>query len=386
LRAIFRIAALLTLVVTPAAAQTPAFIVVDNADGKVVAEKDANKPWYPASVTKLMTAYVTFRAIKAGEIKLDTPVTISQNALNEPPSKMGFPVGTTMTVDNALKMLIVKSANDIAVAIAETVGGGEGAFIGRMNAEARRLGMNSTHYVNPNGLPAEGQVTTARDLAVLARALWADFPAHRDLFRISAIKAGNQVIRTHNALIERYRGSSGMKTGFICASGFNVVASATRGGRMLITVVLGSDTAKDRTELAAGLFDKAFGGWSTGNQQLATFGKSPSLSPPVDMRDQVCKKRNKNEGEDEDPVFASVGVGGTSLEKNRFFVMDPVVVSTLYVPPQPDPPARKTKSKKKGAKAGDAAPAAASAKKKPAPGAAKSGDPIADAIAEAVKD
>ncbi|MEO8667507.1 MAG: D-alanyl-D-alanine carboxypeptidase family protein [Bauldia sp.] len=383
MRATFRIAALLTLVALPAVAQTPAFIVVDNSDGTVVAEKDSTKPWYPASVTKLMTAYVTFRALKAGEIKPDTPVAVSQNAINQAPSKMGFPVGTTMTVDNALKMMIVKSANDIAVAIAETVGGSEAGFIGRMNAEARRLGMNSTHYVNPNGLPDEGHVTTARDLAVLTRALWADFPAQRDLFRIPAIRTGDSVIRTHNTLLERYRGSNGMKTGFICASGFNVVATATRGSRTLITVVLGSESAKERTQLAAGLLDKAFGGWSMGNKQIASFGNAPALAQPVNMRAQVCSKRGKNEGEEDDPVFASVGAAGTSLEKNRFFVMEPVAVSTLYVPPQPDPPVKKAKKKKVSRTTAPAAEGAA--KKKPGAAAKKSTDPIADAIADAIK-
>jgi D-alanyl-D-alanine carboxypeptidase len=308
-------------------------------------------------------------------------VLITANALREPPSKMGFPVGTTITVDNALKMMIVQSANDIAVAIAETVGGTEAGFIGRMNAEARRLGMNSTHFVNPNGLPDDGHVTTARDFAVLARALWTDFPDRRDLFGIAAIRSGDRVLRTHNGLIERYRGSNGMKTGFICASGFNVVASATRSGRTLFAVVLGSDTAKERTELAAKLLDKAFGGWSMGkNPDLATFDAAPAVGAPVNMRDQVCRKRNKNEGEeDDDPVLASVGAAGSALEKNRFYVMEPVVVSTIYVPPQPAAPAKPAKSKKKKAsKKGKAPPPKGDGK-------ASAGDPIADAIAAAVK-
>ncbi len=363
----------------PAAAQTPAFIVVDSASGAVLADKDAGKPWYPASVSKLMTAYVTFQALKAGQIKPETPVLVSQNAINQAPSKMGFPVGTTMTVDNALKMMVVKSANDIAVAIAETVGGSEAGFVARMNEEARRLGMNSTHYVNPNGLPDDGQVTTARDLAVLARAIWSEFPGQRELFHISAIRAGDRIIRTHNTLLERYRGSNGMKTGFICASGFNVVASATRNGQTLVAVVLGSDSAKGRTELAAKLLDKGFAGWSVGSKpDISAFASGAAAGPPVNMRDQVCKRRNKNEGEEDDnPVLASVTGSESSLEDKRFFVMDPVPVTTLYVPPQPEPPAKPVKSKKKKiSKKSKGSPAAADK---------STSDAIADAIAASAK-
>jgi D-alanyl-D-alanine carboxypeptidase len=257
-----------------------------------------------------------------------------------------------------------------------------------MNAEARRLGMNSTHYNNPNGLPDAGQVTTARDLAVLAHAIWTEFPQYRDLFRIAAIRTGDRVIRTHNALIERYRGSNGMKTGFICASGFNVVASATRNGKTLIAVVLGSDTAKERTELAAKLLDRGFSGVSLESKSLATFASGAAIGSPVDMRDQVCKRRNAQEGEEElDPVLASVTGSASSLEPKRFFVMDPVAVSTLYVPPQPDPPVKKSKSKGKTAKKGKAGgDKSATAKTKGKPVAAKpSSNEVADAPAKPPK-
>ena len=163
--------------VSTAFAQSAAYIVVDAGSGMVLGQRDADKVWYPASVTKLMTAYLTFRALKTGQLKLTSPVIESANALAEPPSKMGFAVGTSMTVDNALKMLLVHSANDIAVALAETVGGSEARFVGQMNGMARSLGMNSTHYDNPNGLPSPGQLTTARDLAVLARAICSNTPS-----------------------------------------------------------------------------------------------------------------------------------------------------------------------------------------------------------------
>jgi D-alanyl-D-alanine carboxypeptidase len=364
-------------VVVPAAAQTPAFIVVDQASGTVLAEKDAGKPWYPASITKLMTAYVTFRALRAGTVRPSTPVTVTANALKEPPSKMGFPVGTTMTLDNALKMMLVKSANDIAVAVAETVGGSEAGFVVSMNAEAKRLGMNSSHFVNPNGLPDSGHVTTARDMALLARTIWSEFPEQRELFRISAIRSGDRVLRTHNSLLERYRGANGMKTGFICSSGFNVVASATRNGKSLIAVVLGSETARERTELAAKLLDAAFAGSVSGpKRDITTFDATASTGAPVDMRDQVCRKRNKNEGEeDDDPILAGMAGAPSALEPKRFHVMDPVEVTTLYVPPQPDPP---KKAPKKNAGKKTTKKVAKPAAKDPADGKSAKAKPVAD--------
>jgi D-alanyl-D-alanine carboxypeptidase len=223
--------ALLSLLATPSfAVKAPAYVVIDVEAGTVLAHNEAATLWPPASVTKLMTAYVTFRALKSGQLDLDSAVVVSANALKEPPSKMGYKVGTAMTLDNALKMMIVRSANDITVAIAETVGGSEQKFIERMNSEAGRLGMASTRYHNPNGLPDERQVTTARDMAVLARALWLEFPEYREYFKIPAIKVGRKVLRSHNKLLEHFNGANGMKTGFICASGFNIVASATRSG------------------------------------------------------------------------------------------------------------------------------------------------------------
>jgi D-alanyl-D-alanine carboxypeptidase len=242
------------------AATDPAYIVVDVGKGTVLAHDNSDRRWAPASITKVMTAYLTFKALKSGQLTLTSPVVISANAAKEPPSKMGYKPGTVLTVDNALKMMLVRSANDIAIAMAETVGGSEANFVKLMNAEAQRLGMNGTTFRNPNGLPAEGQYSTARDIAVLARATWMQFPEYRDYFRIPAIRAGNKVLRTYNTLVDHYRGANGMKTGFICASGFNVVGSATRNGRTLITVVLGETSANQRTITAAGLLDKGFGG------------------------------------------------------------------------------------------------------------------------------
>ena len=266
-RNLFRVlaaAGLFTLAATlPVCASTDDYVlgpylVADVATGAVYANRDALRPWHPASTTKLMTAYVTFRALRNGEINTNSPVIVSQNALNQPPSKMGFPVGTVMTVDNALKIILVKSANDIAVALAEAVGGSEPAFIARMNREARRLGMTRTKFENPHGLPNPGQITTARDLALLASAILKEFPEHRPLFKIHAIRHGGRTLRNYNTLVDRYRGTTGMKTGYIRDSGFNLVASARRNGKEVVAVVLGACNAVSRAEKAASLLDTGF--------------------------------------------------------------------------------------------------------------------------------
>lgn len=340
-----------SLALAPLAEAAPAFIVVDMDSGAVIGQRDAGHIWHPASVTKLMTAYLTFKALQAGQIKMTSPVVVSQNALAEPPSKMGFKVGTAITIDNALKMVIVHSANDIAVALAETVGGSEAHFVAEMNAEAKRLGMASTHYDNPNGLPSPGQLTNARDLAVLARALWADFPQYRSYFRIPAIKAGRKILRSENALLLRYPGTVGMKTGFICDSGFNMVAAASRNGRTLMAVVLGANSSLSRAQTAAKLLDMGFTGASFGFQRtaLSGFRAGPQPGPVANMHDEVCG-RFRVPTEDDDPILVKAGP-----------ITNPVVVFTGGTDPAPGVAANLGAPVKAGA---DALPAVAPVKAK----------------------
>ena len=219
------------LLIAPSVASAGPALVFEPINGTVFYSEDPDVQWFPASLTKLMTAYVTFQALKAGEIKPDTKITCSQEATAQAPSKLWLPVGGQITVDTGLRVLIVKSANDVAVMLAEAVAGNTDAFVGRMNEAAARLGMTRTHYENVNGLPQEGQVTTARDLAKLTRAIIVEFPEYADIFALSSIQVGKKLIRTHNRLLVSFQGADGMKTGFICNSGFNIVASATRDGR-----------------------------------------------------------------------------------------------------------------------------------------------------------
>ena len=255
-------------------------MVVDVNTGRVIAHEDAFRKWYPASLTKLMTAYTTFKAIRSGEVSLESIVVMSKKAADQPASKMYYKPGTQLTLDSALKILLVKSANDIAVAIGERVGGSLDNFVARMNADARSLGMTSSHFINPNGLPGKGQYTTARDLAVLAVALRREFPEYAGYFSLEGINTGKKEYPNYNLLIGRFDGADGMKTGYICASGFNQVSSATRNGRTVVSVVLGADSLGARADVSADLLQKA----------LATGGSGPrldTLQPYGDGRDSV---------------------------------------------------------------------------------------------------
>ncbi len=214
-------------------------LLYDATTDKVLYAEEPDRLWHPASLTKLMTAYVVFQEIKAGRLAMDDRCVQSENAQKEQPSKIGLPVGATMTIDKALDALIIKSANDVAVMLAEKISGTVAAFGERMTREARRIGMTRTVFVNPNGLPDRRQVTTARDMAFLARALLKDFPEHGERFTKQSMRLGRLTLRSHNSLLRTFEGADGMKTGFICDSGFNIVASATRDDRRLIAVVLG---------------------------------------------------------------------------------------------------------------------------------------------------
>jgi len=305
-------------VVVPAAARAEALLVVEADSGKVLEAENATIPWYPASVTKLMTAYVTLTAVKEGRITLDTLLTVSPVAASQSPSKMGFRPGTQVTVDNALKMMLVKSANDMAVVLAEGVGGSIDGFSAEMNAAAQKLGMTQTSYVNPNGLPADGQITSARDLAILARGIIHDLPEYEYFVHIPSIRYGRKITQNFNRLIGRYPGADGFKTGFICASGYNLVASATRNGRRLIAVVLGASSGTMRAVRAAQLLDRHFNNTNPLSWLQPSLGLVNNLVPvdasPPNLRDEMCGgKRHRHPASDEDEeTIAGNGPGSLS--------------------------------------------------------------------------
>ena len=374
-------------------AHAEAKLLIEAATGKVLHAENATYPWYPASVTKLMTAYTTLRAIKDGRITLNTLFTVSRNAAAQNPTKMGFKVGTHVTVDNALKMLMVKSANDIAVTIAEGVGGSIAGFADMMNANARRLGMSQSNFVNPNGLPAENHVTSARDLGILARALIQEFPEYDSYWHIHAIQYGNRVMHNYNSLLDRYPGADGMKTGFICASGYNVVASATRNGRRLIAIILGAYSGAVRAQQAAQLLETGFnsGGLSWLTPSLGTVDAlAPMDAQPPNLREEMCGGHRRkppsedNDEEGEEQVTASANGDSNSPQAfmlsslkpaNGKFVLGPPVDTTpptvVFTGPadHPDPvqvetAARPHKKKKAAAAEGSATQATAKTRKK----------------------
>jgi D-alanyl-D-alanine carboxypeptidase len=307
-------------------ASAEAQLLIEASTGKVLHAENATYPWYPASVTKLMTTYTTLRAVKEGRISFNTLLTLSRNAAAQQPTKMGFKIGTTVTVDNALKMLLVKSANDIAVAIAEGVGGSIAGFADMMNANARRLGMSQSNFVNPNGLPAENHVTSARDLAILARALIREFPEYDSYWHISSIRYGNRIMHNYNSLIDRYPGADGMKTGFICASGYNVVASATRNGRRLIAVVLGAWSGAVRAQKAAQLLERGFnsGGLAWLTPSLGTVDAlAPIDAQPPNLREEMCgghRRKPPSEENEEEPEEAATAANGETDNAQAFML------------------------------------------------------------------
>lgn len=283
-------------------AQANPTMLFDLNSGRVIEHQEAFKRWYPASLSKLMTAYVAFRAIEAGEAALDSPIRMTRHAASEPPSKFGLKPGTVLRLDTALKIMLVKSANDIAMAVAENIGGSQAAFANRMNAEAARLGMVGSHFVNPNGLFSPEQYTTARDLALLVTALRRDFPQYAPWFSIEGLAFGKKTIPNYNLLIGRYEGADGMKTGFVCPSGFNQIGSATRNGRTLVAVVLGEQTAISRAETAARLLDVGFAVPDGSTTTISTLQPYGDTETPNDIRDIVCHKKTAEEQSEAPPA------------------------------------------------------------------------------------
>ena len=279
------------------AAAGPA-LLFEPATNKVLYAEDPDLSWHPASLTKMMTAYLTFGAISRGEISMSDKVTCSENANKQPPSKMGLPVGARISVELALKTLIVKSANDVAVMLAEKVGGSEQGFINEMNAAARRLGMARTQFMNPHGLHDDRQITTARDLAILTSAILREFSDYEDFFAMQSVRIGKRRLRSHNSMLRQYIGADGIKTGFICASGYNVVASATRNDRRLVAVVLGSRSDKSRRERTSKLLDHGFEWYEWKSMfvdelDILPVRQASLVEGPADMRSTVCRVRRR---------------------------------------------------------------------------------------------
>lgn len=233
-------------------------IVVDANSGEVLYAKRADSPRYPASITKVMTLYLTFEAMAQGKLTADEEIFVSQHAASQGPTKLGLRAGSTIRVDDAIRAIAVESANDMAVAMAERVGGSEGRFAALMTLKAQELGMDNTRYVNANGLPDSRQISTARDIAVLSRAIVRDYPQYYAYFGVKQFTYRGQVINNHNHLLVQMAGVDGLKTGFTSASGYNLAASGVRDGHRLIAVVLGGSSNGSRDAHVKDLLETGF--------------------------------------------------------------------------------------------------------------------------------
>ncbi|ESZ32169.1 D-alanyl-D-alanine carboxypeptidase [Mesorhizobium sp. L2C067A000] len=258
LKTIMILALAISFVVADAASSMAArssAIVVDAKTGKVLYSSDANGRRYPASLTKMMTLYLTFEAMAKGRISRNTPVPFSAKAAAEPPTKLGVKAGGAVSVETAILSMVTKSANDSATALGELLGGSESNFARMMTAKARALGMDGTVFRNANGLPDPGQFTTAHDMAMLGIALREHYPQYYGYFSQRSFLYGRQRINGHNRLLGRIKGVDGIKTGYTRASGFNLVSSVSDGNRRLVAVVMGGTSGRSRDNQMAGLIN-----------------------------------------------------------------------------------------------------------------------------------
>jgi D-alanyl-D-alanine carboxypeptidase len=306
------VAIAMTPAATPLVAQSAdnaryAAIVVDAQSGEVLFARHADSRRYPASITKVMTLYLAFEALAEGKIKPDDVLTVSPHAASQPPSKLGLAAGQTITLDDAMKATAVRSANDMAVAIAEHIGGSEARFTAQMTLKAQELGMTQTRYVNANGLPDARQLTSARDLAILARAIMRDYPQYYRYFGLHDWAFNGRDYRNTNGLLHSGNGYDGMKTGYTNASGYNLAASSVRDGRRLITVVLGGRSTASRNAHVAALMDTGFeveraraGGQTIQVAQTffeqRGFGISPDAAGPVQYASTGASEDSEDSG------------------------------------------------------------------------------------------
>lgn len=325
----------------PAAARESRYgaIVLDHDSGNVLYAVNPDRRSYPASLTKVMTLYLLFDALEQGKLRLDSTMPVSAHASAQAPSKLGLVPGDRIAVEDAVLALVTKSANDVAVVIAEALGGSEADFAEMMTRKAHQIGMNSTTYRNASGLPNLGQISTPRDQATLARSLIRTHGDYYHYFSTRQFRWRGQPISTHNRLMLRYPGADGIKTGYINASGFNLIASAKRDNRRLIGVVFGGDTAAWRDKNMAQILDKGFARAGNGGtpdirtakaeeddradiDQLIASANKPSakvakakaakVKLAAVKRKQAAAAEEEDDEGDEDPVTFAIQVGSFS--------------------------------------------------------------------------
>jgi D-alanyl-D-alanine carboxypeptidase len=319
------VAILVALAIPTAAIAKYAAIVMDADTGRILHAVNEDERNFPASLTKMMTLYVAFDAINAGRLRLNDRVEISTRAAAQAPSKIGLPPGATIRAEDAILALVTKSANDISVALAEHIGGNEATFVDMMNQRARQLGMASTTFRNPHGLPNPDQRSTARDLALLSRALIHNHGRHYAYFSREEFAFNGSTHANHNRLMARFEGMDGIKTGFIRASGFNLAASAVRDGRRLIGVVMGGESARSRDDHMADLLERAFARRGFQDAPVLSAGSPPAsgvkrASTPAVKQEPARKpaapaQATRRPGSGTTAEAAASASGGESLDR-----------------------------------------------------------------------
>ena len=324
----------------PPASARPIYesIVIDAVSGQVLHQVNADTQAYPASLTKMMTLYMLFDALEKGKVRLDTPLKVSVKATTPGPSKLYVTPNSTLTVEQAIYAVVVLSANDVALVIAENLGGSEERFCNLMTVKARALGMTRTQFKNPHGLPNKGQISTARDMAILARRLMTDFPDKFAYFSKTEFPYNGVMIRGHNHFMEHYDGADGLKTGYTFASGFNLAASARRGDQRLITVVFGGASAKVRDEHVAQLMDAGFMVAQNTRSEIAVAqAVDPFPASPPQMAPTTAQLAQEATGPQSDVEPTSVAAGDTDDAIGRQIaaeeVAPPLAEMAALVPP-----------------------------------------------------
>ncbi|WP_370931502.1 D-alanyl-D-alanine carboxypeptidase family protein [Bartonella sp. DGB1] len=269
-------------------------LVIDPYNLTIFHQKNIFQRWYPASLTKLMTAFVVLILVDQNQISLNDPIIISKNASNVSPTKIGYKEGEIISVDTAIKALLTRSANDVAIALAENIAGSTAGFATLMNKVAKLIGMDNSNFDNPSGLPSANNYSTAYDLAILAINIWREFPQYRHYLGIAQVEIDNKKLTNTNPLIGRFTGANGMKTGFTCDSGFNMITSATRNENTLIVITLGNESQTERAEKTAKLLEESF----TNIKDSKYLPKLNQLQPNnsetptkvVSIREKICGK------------------------------------------------------------------------------------------------
>ena len=321
---------LIFLTTAPAAAyqtRTATFLMETNT-GRVLVSENADQPRYPASLTKLMTLYMVFDALEKGKISLDDKFVVSEKASRAPRSRMNLKKNTTISVENVVLAMIVKSANDAAIVAAEGLGGSEAQFADKMTQVAHELGMKSSVFKNASGLHNKEQVTTARDMAVLSMALYQHFPHYFKLFSVRGFQYGKRYYGNHNLVARYYRGGDGLKTGYVDASGYHVVGSASRDGKRLVGVVMGRNSVKERDRQIFKLLDSGFSelkNEASHHEETVFLPLKKSLAPDTteDMRQmRVARQKLREEIDTVSPFDLAFEQTGTQSPLTKTAIVD----------------------------------------------------------------